>query len=158
MEELKRMLEAVELQLVLVIILGIINIIITHSLYSNILTFDQMIAVSASPLSILSMVLGLVAIAVVAWAGYVWTKESKGTAVDGGKAGALVYVITGIITGILNLIYISPVTARLLSTAGVPGMAGSGFAALSLVIGIVVGAIIGFILGAIGGFFAKGKK
>lgn len=158
MEQIKKILEAVELQLVIVIVLGIINIIITHSLYSDVLTLDQMITISASPLSILSMLLGLVTIAVVAWAGYVWARESKGSAVEGGKAGALVYVITSIITGILYLIYISPIMNRLLSAAGVPGMAGSGFAALSLIMGIAAGAIIGFILGAIGGYFAKGKK
>ena len=157
MENLKKMFEAVELQLVIIVVLGIINIAISHTIYSDVVTLDQLLAASTSPLAMVSLVFGLLSLVVTAWAGYVWVKESKGTAVDGGKAGALVSAISGIITGALSAIYITPIMDRLYSAAGVPGMAGTGLAAVSFVIGIVVAAVIGFILGLIGGAFGKGK-
>jgi hypothetical protein len=158
MEELKKMLDAVSLQLVLVIVIGVISIAIMNSIYAGITTFDQLIAASASPLSIASMILSIVSIVVIAWAGYVWAKESKGSAVDGGKAGALVSLISGIITGYLSMLYVYPILARLYSVAGIPGISASSFGVTTYIIGIISSLIIGFILGAIGGYFGKGKK
>jgi len=157
MRELMKMLDAVSLQLIIVIVSGIASIVVTHSLYSGVTTFDDLMAVSSSPLSFASLGLSIVNIVVIAWAGFVWVKESKGSAVDGGKAGALVSVISGVITGYLSMIYVYPLMGRFLSAAGVPAAA-SSFGVVTYVIGIVAAAIIGFVLGAIGGYIAKEKK
>lgn len=156
MDELKKMLDAVSLQLVILIVSGIASIWISHSLYSGVTTINDLIAMSASPLSIVSLLLGIVGIVVTGWAGFVWVKESKGTAVDGGKAGALVSVISGIITGFLSMVYVYPMMDKFFAVAGMPG-GGSSFGVITYIIGIVVSAIVGFILGAIGGYVAKNK-
>ena len=158
MTDIKKMLEAVSLQLVVVIVLGIASIVITQSLYSGITTFDQLIAASANPLSIASGLLGIISLIAIGWAGYVWAKVSRGSAIDGGKAGALVSVISGLITGYLSMIYIYPIMGNLYSAAGIPGITASSFGVTTYIMGIVVAAVIGFILGAIGGHLGKGKK
>jgi hypothetical protein len=154
MEELKKMLDAVSLQLVIAIIIGIVSIVITNSVYSGINTIDELIAAGMNPLSILSMFLSLVSLVAIGWAGYAWVKETKGTAVDGGKAGALVSAISGAITGYLSMIYVYPIMSKFMVAAGASQMA-SGFGFVSYIIGIVISAVIGFVLGAIGSVFAK---
>ena len=156
--KITKMLDAVSLQLVLLIVLGILSIVITNTIYSGVTTFGELMAASMSPLSIASMILGLIGIVVTAWAGHVWAKASKGTAIDGGKAGALVSAISGAITGFLSMIYVYPLMGRLYSAAGIPGMSASSFGVTTYIIGIVTAAVIGFVLGAIGGYFGKPKK
>jgi len=158
MGDIKEMLDAVSLQLVLVIVMGIASIGISHSIFSGITTLEELMTSSFSLLSIASMLLGIASIVVIAWAGFVWAKESKGSAVDGGKAGALVSVISGIITGYLSMIYISPLMGTLYSAAGMPGLVSSSLGVLTYVMGIVFSAVMGFVLGAIGGHFGKNRK
>jgi len=157
MGELTKMLDAISLQLILVIIIGIASIAITNTLYANVNTLDDLMVASANPLSFASLGLNVASIVAIAWAGYVWTKASKGKVLDGAKAGMLVSVVSGVITGYLAMIYVYPVLGNIYSAMGI-GAAASMFGIGTYVIGILSSAFIGFILGAIGGYFGKGKK
>ncbi|MBS3057488.1 MAG: hypothetical protein J4415_02560 [Candidatus Diapherotrites archaeon] len=157
MADIGKLLSAVKLQLAIVIVLGIISAAITYMAYSGISTVEDMLALAASPVMLVSSVLWLVGLIVIIWAGYVAAKTVKGGAVDGGLAGALIGVISGIIDGIISLAAIMPLMAKIY--AAVPMMSGAlaSAGAISLVFGIIVAAIIGFILGAIGGFIGRNK-
>jgi len=160
MIDIKKILETTSLQLVILIVLGLVSVVIMQSLYSDITTIEELYAASSSPLSMLSWLISIASLAVTAWAGYVWVRQEGGTAVDGGKAGAVLSAVTGFINGIISVIFLNPVMTNLYQAAGVPqtsSMMGV-MAVISIISGVIVSAIIGFILGAIGGHFGKKKK
>ncbi len=157
MADIGKLLGAVKLQLIIVIILGIIGVVLSYSFFSK-GDMKEIVAYAAAPL-----VLGLVSLLVIVWAGYKAAKTLNGGAVDGGLAGAIIAVINGIISGVLSLAIVVPVMTNFyIATLGsIEAVEASGimvgFGIIGIVVGIVIAAIIGFILGAIGGFIGRKK-
>ncbi len=159
--QLNAILNAVKFPLILLFILSLISFGIGY--------FSLILQVNSPPeqlnlgllgvLSIVSLILALVGFIVIIVAGYNAGKET-GSVGAGAIGGLFISVLTGMIFGILNLIFLMPlISAAVASQQGTQDIIGfTGMVGiLNLVIGIVVNAIIGIILGALGAIFGKKK-
>jgi hypothetical protein len=101
-------------------------------------------------LVLLALPLGLVSLALLAYAGYLAGK-AKMDLVSTGVAGLVVAVISGLLNAVVNLVFmfagVGP-NAALLAL-------GLVIFVIGVVIGLVLNAVFGFILGIIGGFIAQ---
>ena len=157
MIDFRKVLDVNSLQAVILIVLGLASVMVSASLYSGITTMQDFYALNSNPLQIVSWLLSIISIIVMGWVGFAWVRHEGGSAMDGGKAGAVVGIVTGLINSVVAMVFLNPVLANIYQAAGLgSGMTGA-MAVFGVIGGIIGGAIMGFILGLIGGAFGKKK-